>query len=171
MTQKTPPKLKYHSSAAPHVWRPKTPRTTKFWQNLAHLCYHLWLWSPQHTYLTMGYPHREGYPTLTSQQRLQGWRPTRTTQAIQGWRHRSFQVTPILPRGMGVGQLYSVFISSQLWFDSIYSPPIFNWQWHHPVVKIHSVSLWVKSTSLPANFSDYREFIQSLSSFWNYIWV
>ena len=51
---------------------------------------------------------------------------------------------PILSRGPGVGRLQLVHISSQLLFDSIYSHPISNWPWCHPVVKLHPVSLLVE---------------------------
>ena len=47
---------------------------------------------------------------------------------------------------------FTRFISRQLWFDLIYSPPISNWPWHHPVGGLQSVSLWVNSTFSPPIF-------------------
>ena len=49
-------------------------------------------------------------------------------------------------------RLHLVFISSQLLLDSIYSPPISNCLWHHPVRRIHSVSFCVDSTFYPLIF-------------------
>ena len=39
-----------------------------------------------------------------------------------------------------VGRLPLVCISIQLLFNSMYSPPISNWIWHHPVRNLHTVS-------------------------------
>ena len=50
---------------------------------------------------------------------------------------------PTLSRRPRVGRLHSVLISSKLWFDLTYSPPISNGPWRNPVVRLRPVSLWV----------------------------
>ena len=65
---------------------------------------------------------------------------------------------PVLSIGAVFGWLRSVRISSHLWFKSIYSPPISNWLWHHPVGRIHPVSFWVNYT-FSCHLSYYHEVI------------
>ena len=45
-----------------------------------------------------------------------------------------------------VGKLHSVCILSQVWFGSIYSLPISNLPWHHPVGRLHTVSFLFEYT-------------------------
>ena len=53
---------------------------------------------------------------------------------------------PTLSRGIRVEQLHLVCILIQSWIDSIYSPPISNWLWYHPVGWLHPVYFWVNYT-------------------------
>ena len=52
-------------------------------------------------------------------------------------------IDPTVSRGSGFGQLHSVYFSSHLWFDPMYSLPISNWPLCHPVY------FWVNNNFCP----------------------
>ena len=62
----------------------------------------------------------------------------------------SARILKLLPNTQ-VGRIHLVFILSQLLFNSIYSPPISNWLWHHPVGWLHPVSFWVDNNFSPSS--------------------
>ena len=66
--------------------------------------------------------------------------------------HIFFPSNPELSRGIWVGQLHLVCILIQSWIDLIYSPPISNRPWRHPVGWLHTVYFWFNYTFSPSIF-------------------